>query len=484
MTPASPRLGAGPRSLRVKLFAVATIFALLPLALLGVAAVYEEVLAKGHARRLRRAADEAARAGPEALPAIGRAHRVEIARLDARGAVLARARTMAEALERSAVGAVGERLVGAAPGESLEEADRGLGAWPARAEVGRALAGREAVGRHPSRSAETLVVTLARPLPGGGALYLLAGSHRGVRRLVFLRRQLLQLVIYELALALPLLLLFAFRIVRPIERLAAAARRYPAVPLADPDLLRRNDEIATLARVLGDLAGDLERRRREAADLGADIAHEFKNPLASIGAAAELLASSKALTPERVALVSTTIEGAVARLRRSIDELLALLRLEQAVPGEARALVPYAAFLDELLETYRRDPRHAGWAFTLDVDGDVGEVRINGPRWAELLRNLVDNALVQPAARREIVVAARRAADGVETRVRDHGPGVSPENQAKIFQRFFSARPAGVPPGTGLGLSIVETIARAHGGRVAVRSSAGAGAEFVVILPP
>ena len=67
--------------------------------------------------------------------------------------------------------------------------------------------------------------------------------------------------------------------------------------------------------------------------------------------------------------------------------------------------------------------------------------------------------------------------------VRDVGFGISAENQKKIFRRFFTQCPAGVPPGTGLGLSIVESVAVAHGGRVEVESQPGQGATFRVILP-
>ena len=119
-----------------------------------------------------------------------------------------------------------------------------------------------------------------------------------------MRKQLLELVVYEVVLALPLVVLFAFGLVRPLERLSAAARRYPAAPLADPALYARRDEIGALARTLTDMAEDLDGRRRAAAELGADIAHEFKNPLATIAASAELLVTSPALTPERVDLVA------------------------------------------------------------------------------------------------------------------------------------------------------------------------------------
>jgi len=285
---------------------------------------------------------------------------------------------------------------------------------------------------------------------------------------------------------LPLLLLYGFRVVRPLARLADAARRYPAVPLGDDALLRRGDEIATVARTLSAMAADLEARRRQAADLGADIAHEFKNPLASIAASAELLGSTKALTPERVALISGTVAASVDRLRRSIDDLLALLRLEQAVPDEAREPVPYAAMLDEVLAEYRRDPRFSDWRFTLAVDDAdaLGAPTLNRRRVTELLRNLIDNALVHPSARQEIVVGARRAAEGIVTSVRDHGPGISPENRERVFRRFFSDRPAGAPPGSGLGLPVAQAIAKAHGGRVELGPAPpDGGAELLVILP-
>ena len=100
-----------------------------------------------------------------------------------------------------------------------------------------------------------------------------------------------------------------------------------------------------------------------------------------------------------------------------------------------------------------------------------------------MLRNLIDNALVQPAADRRIILGARVDEATLVTSVRDAGPGISPENQAQIFRRFFTQRPPGVPPGTGLGLSIVESVAHAHGGRVEVASQPGQGATFRVILP-
>ena len=89
---------------------------------------------------------------------------------------------------------------------------------------------------------------------------------------------------------------------------------------------------------------------------------------------------------------------------------------------------------------------------------------------------------MQPATERRIVLGARR--DGaLVTSVRDAGPGISPENQSKIFRRFFTQRPPGAPPGTGLGLSIVESVARAHGARVEVESSRGRARHSGLLCP-
>jgi signal transduction histidine kinase len=477
-----------PRGLRVRLAQLGLALLLLPLLLIAFAAAYEGRVTEGEREALARAAasfaatDETHGAARAQLAA--RAHAI-VARLDARGQVVERIE--GDALESSGIGALGERLLaGRAQQHPLDRADAALPPWAAREEVQAALAGRRAFGSYLTPAGDARLVTLAEPLPGGGARYLVTGSHRGIRRLAVARRQLVQLFLYELVLATPLVLLVAWRIIRPLERLARAARRYPAAPLADGSLVARRDEIGALARTLARMADDLDARRRAAADLGADIAHEFKNPLATIAASAELLTSATPPSPERLRLVTDTIGASVERLRRSIDDLLRLLRLEQALPDEAREPTPVGPFLRGVADEYARDPRAAGWRFDVEAAPEVEALApaLNRARFTELLRNLIENALVQPATEKRLVLAARREGGELVLSVRDHGPGISAENQARIFTRFFTQRPQGTPPGTGLGLSIVDSVARAHGGRIALRSEIGKGAEFLVIFPP
>jgi len=306
-------------------------------------------------------------------------------------------------------------------------------------------------------------------------------TQRGVRRLLVLRSELLKLTLYEVGFAALFALLFIHRVVRPLEALARAAKVFPRRPLADPELLRRRDEIGALSRALLALVNDLEARRQSTAELGADIAHEFKNPLAVIATAAELFGGDRPVAPETRQLVSRSILTAVERLRRCIDDLLGLLRLEADVLDEPRSTLAYADYLDKVLGEYRL--RYPQVSFRLEVDPEAAEVRIAPDRWAELLRNLLDNAVIQPMARPEVAVVVRRLPGGIETAVSDRGPGISAGNRDKIWQRFFTQRPPGVEPGTGLGLSIVQAIAKAHGARVALESEVGAGATFRVTLP-
>ena len=472
--------------LRAKFVRLAVALLVLPLLLIGAAEAYEWTVVRRQRDDLARVAAEAADAGPEARARLALRHHALIATLDGRGEMVTRTRAADVPLERSAIGTVGEHLVGARDHlATLEAADALAPPWASRPEVRAALAGQRTFGRHLTPGGEALLITLAEPLGAGRVLYLVAGSHRGIRRLALVQRQLIQLLVYELVLALPLVLWFAFGLVRPLERLAAAARRYPAAPLADADLLRRGDELGALARTLSEMADDLDARRRGAAELGADIAHEFKNPLASIAASAELLSSGAPPNAERLTLVTTTIAGSVERLRRSIDELLRLLRMEDAMAHEARPPVDVAALLRELAGDYARDPRHAGWRFEVELDPAAQGLAppLDRARVAEMLRNLIENALVQPASEQRLVLALRRGGNDLCVSVRDRGPGIARQNQARIFRRFFTQRPPGAPEGTGLGLSIVDSVARAHGGRVDVVSEPGQGAEFRVFLP-
>ncbi len=470
------------RSVQAAVVAGALLLIALPLLLLGMAYGYERWLVARCEVRLRLAVKELSKSG-DVTAAVKSGVTARL--IDRQGTVTADSGNETSAVERSVIGWLAEQILGGSAGEApardMARVETALGPPELRPEVQAALAGRERFSVRADLAQPVALFALAAPLPGGGAAYVTLASQRGVRRLIVLRGELLKLTLYEVAFAALFALLFIHRVVRPLEALARAARVFPSRPLADPALLRRKDEIGALARALQSLVQDLEARRQATAELGADIAHEFKNPLAVIATAAELFGGERPVASETRQLVSRSILSSVERLRCCIDDLLGLLRLEADVLDEPRSWLDYADYLDKVLADYRL--RHPGIVFRVEVKRGAENVRIAPDRWAELLRNLLDNAVIQPMEKPEVVITAERLPSGIETAVRDGGPGISAGNLDKIWQRFFTQRPPGVAPGTGLGLSIVQAIARAHGGKAAVESEVGRGATFRVTLP-
>src|SRR5436190_23390007 len=186
------------RSLYCRLHQPALVLVLLPSLLVATAWAYENIATRTQRDHLSGIPlmigsldnvspdDAAARAG------------VVVAWLDAQGNVTRR--TGGVPLAHSAIGGVGEKIVGEPGGQTLDHADAQLPPWPARDEVRAALGGTRAFGQHLTADGSAMLLTLAQPRPDGGVLYVLTGSHRGIRRLVLVRRQLLELIVYEIVL--------------------------------------------------------------------------------------------------------------------------------------------------------------------------------------------------------------------------------------------------------------------------------------------
>lgn len=471
------------RSARVAIVSAAFVVVLLPILALMVAWGYERWLMYRFEGALGALADEAIATG--ALHDIGLRGEVELFHLTADGSVRAHSSSHAEAARPSSFASATQRfrdLFGDfAPRDPWEHLETSAGALASRSEVHAALEGRRAFRTRESSTGDAVLFSFAAPHPDGGVVYVQTATVRGLRRLVYLRAELLKLSLYQLLAAGIFAALLGRWLVTPLERLSDGAARYPSSPLVTPELMRRQDEVGQLARAFDALTTNLEERRRATVDLAADMAHELKNPLATIAAAAELCGTSRDLTPQKRSLLEEQITSAVARLEHTCDELLAQVRLEATLPSMPREQLRYDDLLWSIISDYQADPRFKHVRFDVDVAPEVGEVSLVRSAWRRLVGNLLDNALVQPAQRPEVHVRAVREGSRIVTFVRDFGPGISPGNRDKIFRRFFTRRPEGVEAGTGLGLSIVEAVAKAHGGGVRlVDTQEGPGATFEV----
>lgn len=354
-----------------------------------------------------------------------------------------------------------------------------LGPEAERDEVRRAVAdGHTAAAMRTSPGSTMQVFYRAVPLPGGRVVYLARVSRRSARALYDFRFQILKLTLGLSVAAAMMAAWLGWSVIVPLRRLQASVRAYLVVGSAKRLAMPRADEIGDLSRDFDVLATRLEGRLEHTARVTADFAHDLKSPLASVTAAAEILAGEKPIDVDRRSRLAVVVGRAAQHIERSIEAMLVMARLDEQLPREERTAVDLSLLVarerDRLLELGERE-------IDLAADEDVVVTGVE-TRLEELVQNLTDNAAL--FAQRRIRLAVRRVADEVVIEVEDDGPGVSEGNRDKIFERFFTHRPSAAPAGSGLGLSIVRTIALAHGGDVALSApSKLGGACFRVTLP-
>ena len=228
-----------------------------------------------------------------------------------------------------------------------------------------------------------------------------------------------------------------------------------------------------------------QARARLRAEVVRTARHDIRTPIGTgKGYASLLLSASDRMTPDQVHTALTGLKQALERIQEMTDRLLVDEEIEVVGAQPQWAVIRLAA----LLEDVRRDASVLAGSDTVevvvapgtpvDIAGDRGMVR-------EVLDNLVGNALKHAGSAGPVVIAAEPAGPCVRIEVRDRGPGISPDDQGDLFQRWSrldSARRSGTA-GFGLGLSIVKRLVEAHGGDVGVVSQPGDGATFWVTLP-
>jgi len=293
-------------------------------------------------------------------------------------------------------------------------------------------------------------------------------------------------VLGTLFLSIALSLFLAQTIVRPLRRLAMAAVRVRlgrSREVVVPRLPDRNDEIGMLARAVSDMTQALRERIDATETFAADVAHELKNPLASMASAVESL--GKTSDPAITAQLHAILADDVRRLDRSVTDIAELSRLDGEMSRTRFEPVDVVAMLDTIVSA--RELRRVDGTPPVSFDRPRGQLRIVGdePRLVRAVENLIDNAISFTPPGAEVGVSAQRTENMVSICVDDSGPGVPPERREAIFRRFHSERPEGdFARHSGLGLAIAETIVQAMGGTIAVEQPPKrTGARFAIRLP-
>ncbi len=287
--------------------------------------------------------------------------------------------------------------------------------------------------------------------------------------------------------------LLTLGIADPLKRLAAAAddiRTGKRQNLDLPKVSTRHDEIGQLAQSLESMTAALLDRIQANEAFAADVAHELKNPLTSIRSAVETLAVVQD-DPETSAKLRDVMAKDVQRLDRLITDISNASRLEAEITRIPLEPLDIGRFVRDVVATYDRVEAKRGIRVVFE-DRTFGAgllVRGREGPLGQVVRNLVDNACSFSPAEGCVRVVLEQSHLGVNPVVRllveDDGPGIPPNKRSKIFERFYTDRPAGTAFGnnSGLGLSIVAQIIQTHHGTVRAENRDQGGARFIIELP-
>jgi signal transduction histidine kinase len=275
----------------------------------------------------------------------------------------------------------------------------------------------------------------------------------------------------------------AGRILAPIDRITGVAQRIQATDLSQRiDLEGPNDELKRLADTFDGMLARLDEAFGAQRRFIADASHELRNPLAIIRTNLDVDLTDPSADPDRMRHGVAVVKRATERMSRLIDDLLALARLDAPAALEQR--VDVSAFAAEVVDDYAAAASERGVLLQRSLPVDV-EARGDVAALKRAVGNLLDNALRYAPRGTPVSIHSGKADGWAFVAVEDHGPGIRPEDQSRVFERFWRSdkarsREAG---GSGLGLAIVAQIVGAHGGAVRLFSEPGEGSTFVIWLP-
>jgi heavy metal sensor kinase len=243
------------------------------------------------------------------------------------------------------------------------------------------------------------------------------------------------------------------------------------------------DELDRLAQTLNAMLVRLDAAFQEMRQFTADASHELQTPLTILKGEVEVALRSPRSPEEYQRILKSALEE-IDRIARLVEGLLLLARADAGVLRMDRRPLDLAQLIAEVygqtcvLAEARSLNFRLGPVEPISVQGDYAHLR-------RLLLNLVDNAVKYTPADGHVTISLQSSGGWASIRVEDTGMGIPPEDQERIFQRFYrsaEARSLG-EGGAGLGLCIARSIAEAHGGRIEVKSTPGGGSTFTVLLP-
>jgi heavy metal sensor kinase len=276
---------------------------------------------------------------------------------------------------------------------------------------------------------------------------------------------------------------------KPLDQMNTSAESITAHNLHDRlDVANPNDELGQMATAFNNLLQRLEQAFFQLHRFTADAAHELRTPLAIVRATSEVALQEQRSADEYRNALSSVLEEAV-RLNATIDSLLLLARAESTQPGEQQTVFPIKLLVDEVLSFLEILLEERDIRVVEKVEG-VESANVLGDR--SLLRvaflNVLHNAIKFSPPQSVLVISYTNLEGPPSSQcitVQDQGPGITPGEEERVFDRFFTrtGTAAGSPPGAGLGLAIARLVIERAGGSIRFETNVEVGARCVVCFP-
>ena len=275
----------------------------------------------------------------------------------------------------------------------------------------------------------------------------------------------------------------ARRALAGVETVTQTARRISNGNLQERvPVNKREDEIDQLAQTFNQMLDRIQTLVTGIKEMSDNIAHDLKSPITRIRGISEVTLTTGASLDDFETMAAGTIEEC-DRLLDMINTMLVISRTEAGVSALEKKEIDISEVIQDACDLFQSAAEDKGITLgcqaneKIGIDGDIRLIQ-------RMIANLLDNAIKFTPPDGQVGVSIRAdGSQGVRIAVADTGIGISPEDLPQIFERFYRCDPSRSEAGTGLGLSFARTVARAHGGDIAVTSTPGQGSVFSVNLP-
>ena len=249
----------------------------------------------------------------------------------------------------------------------------------------------------------------------------------------------------------------------------------------------RDDEIGKLTLSIDEMTKELQHRTNRAETFSNDLAHEIRNPLASLKSASELL--DKTTEKNESEKLLKIINHDVERIERLITDYSQMLKDEASLSREKMSKINLIDIINSVVEDFKQDLNNQNKMIDIKVKEKISTK--NGKyilgienRLEQVIANLLDNSISFSQNNQKIEISIEETTKNLVVKVKDEGPGFSETSPQKIFKRFYSNRPTSFGKHSGLGLNIVKNIVELHNGTIAASNRLNTkGAQVEVLLP-